>query len=380
MSNKKPRILYVAEVQLPGRKASSIHVMRMCKAMAEQGYDVKLLAFRSSQYRNEAQLFEFYGVDSAFEIKTIWVPGQGRLASLILALVAILQVLMFRPTIAYTRAVVSAFALSLSAPGFVYEAHTFLYGTRRKWMLKLFNRFIKKRSFAGMVVISQALKNLYSQEGIAEKDMLVAHDGADEKPLEEKGSLKGEFSFNAGYFGSLFKGRGLEVLLKMAEGRPNIGFHIFGASPKDLNGQHKPLPNLFFYGFVSPAWVHIYRNACDVLLAPYQPEVFVSSKAAFSTSSYMSPLKIFEYMSARKSMIVSDIPVLREVLSNDTALLVPAEVPEAWIEALDRLQNDAGLRGQLQQQAYDEFLRNYTWHQRAAHIINWVTTRIRKGD
>jgi glycosyltransferase involved in cell wall biosynthesis len=74
------------------------------------------------------------------------------------------------------------------------------------------------------------------------------------------------------------------------------------------------------------------------------------------------------------------MPVLREVLNNDTALLVSPDAPEAWIEALDRLQNDSVLLGRLQQQAYNEFLRNYTWNQRAVQIINWVTARIRKRD
>ncbi len=379
MRNRQPKILYVAEVFLPGRKASSIHVMRMCKAMADQGYRVRLLAYRSPDFKNIHQLFNYYGVEPNFEIKVLRVPGKGRLAAFTLAFIAFFQVMLFRPKVAYTRAVISAFTLSLVARAFVFESHSFIPQARRAWLLSLFRKFIQKHSFVGMVVISDALKKMYNNQGIPDPVMFVAHDGADEKPLDEKGELLGNYAFNAGYFGSVFKGRGIEIIIKMAENRTNIGFHIFGAEQNDLNGNHKVPSNLFFYGFVPPSGVHIYRNACDVLLAPYQPEVFVSQKEAFSTSSYMSPLKIFEYMSAGKAMIVSDMPVLREVLSVETALLVSPDAPEEWIAALDRLQQDGVLRERMAKSAYSEFLGNYSWHRRAAHILEWVESRLKRA-
>ncbi len=379
MSNNPSKILYVAEVFLPGRKASSIHVMRMCKAMADQGYKVRLLAYRSPEYQNNHQLFDYYGVEPNFGIKVLQVPGKGRLASFILAFIAFFQVILFRPKIAYTRSVISAFTLSLVARAFVLESHTFITQARRTWLF-LFRKFIKRRSFVGMVVISDAMRKMYSNRGISESVMFVAHDAADEKPLDDKSKLQGDYDFNAGYFGSIFKGRGIEIIIKMAENRAKVGFHIFGASQNDLNGNHKVPSNLFFYGFIPPSGVHVYRNACDVLLAPYQPEVFVSRKEAFSTSLYMSPLKIFEYMSAGKAMIVSDMPVLREVLSNETALLVTPDAPEEWIGALDRLQNDGVLNERMGKSAYNEFLKNYTWHRRAALILNWLERRLKQGE
>lgn len=376
MSNKKPKILYVAEVLLPGRKASSIHVMRMCKAMADQGYQVRLLAYRSKDYKSKKDIFQYYGVSPDFEIKALRVPGQGRPAVIILAVWAALQAMIFRPHIAYTRAVLSAFAFSFTARAFAFESHSFLPQAPKKWLLTFFNSFIKKSGYLGTIVISDALKQLYIKQGIEGDQMLVAHDGADEKPLDTSAPLKGGFGFNVGYFGSVFEGRGIDVIIQMASERPDIGFHVFGADASDLTEELKAPSNLLFYGFVSPSEVHLYRNVCDVLLAPYQAEVYVSGKAAYSTSAYMSPLKIFEYMSARKAIIASDLPALREVLDRDTALLVSYNKAGEWLQALDRLHKNGDMREKLGKSAYNKFLKTYTWHRRAAVILGWLENRL----
>ncbi len=373
---KGQKLLYVAEVQLPGRKASSIHVMRMCKAFVDQGIRVRLLAFRSADFKNTVALCEYYGIENLVQLKLMRSPGNGRLSSFYLAFIAFWQVVLYRPHIAYTRSPVSAFSMSLIAPRFLFEAHSFVYQSVHKWHLTLFKWFVKRRSFLGLVVISDALKRMYVDRQMNTDDIFTAHDAADQKPLDDVGRLKGDYGFNAGYFGSVFNGRGIEVIIEMARKKEDVGFHIFGGEANELENPEELPGNLFFYGFVSPGTVHKYRNACDVLLAPYQPEVFVSKKQAYSTSMYMSPLKIFEYLAARKAIIVSDMPVLREVLSSRTALMVPSGDANAWAEGLETLKNDPDKRNQLAHNAHRIFLDQFTWHKRAAAIYGWFMQRL----
>ncbi|MGM0377671.1 MAG: glycosyltransferase family protein [Bacteroidota bacterium] len=375
----KKRFLYAAEVFLPGEKASSIHVMRMCEALAGEGYDVTLLALRSPNFKSNQAVFDHYGTRESFELKVVNAPGKGRLASFFLGLVAMMWILRTRPTLTYTRSVVLAFLMSLVANNVGYEAHTFVLRSVHKWHVQLFRRLIKKPSFRGMIVISGALKKMFVSEGLPGEDVFVAHDGADVVATGEKLELKGEYSCNAGYFGSTYKGKGVEVIVKIARHLPDVGFHVFGGTAGNMEDEGVMPSNLLFYGFVSPAKVHLYRNACDVLLAPYQENVFVSGKQAFSISSFMSPLKIFEYMSAQKPMIVSDLPVLREILSEQTALIVsPADVEE-WSEGLEMLCNNQDKREQLAANAYKQFLDNHTWQQRAASIKGWLEQRMEKS-
>jgi glycosyltransferase involved in cell wall biosynthesis len=370
------RILYVAEATMPGKKADSIHVMRMCRSIVKAGHEVKLLAFRGDTFESMEECFNYYGVDPVFQARFIKPPGTGRIASLVLGITAMQEVLKWKPDLTYTRTVTSAFFMSKVSRNLILEAHTFFFRAARNFHRFFFKSVLHKSSLRGMVVISGALKKMYAEEGVNADRIFVAHDGSDVVPLDEGGKLEGDHDLNVGYFGSVFKGRGIERILEMANARKHVGFHFFGADKQDMKAYGQIPDNCFFYGFISPSSVYRFRNMCDVLVAPYQQEVYVSEKQSYSTSLFMSPLKIFEYMSAGKAIIVSDMPVLREVLSPELALLVSPDDSEAWIEALDKLEKEPELRKNLGAAALETFLNKYTWDQRASDIVEWCTSRL----
>ena len=84
---------------------------------------------------------------------------------------------------------------------------------------------------------------------------------------------------------------------------------------------------------------------------------------------FTSPLKLFDYMAAGVPIVASDLPTVREVLTDgDNALLVPPEDPRALAAAVRRLLVNPGLADRLRRTAYDQ-VRAYTWDARAARII-----------
>ena len=42
-------------------------------------------------------------------------------------------------------------------------------------------------------------------------------------------------------------------------------------------------------------------------------------------------MKMFEYMAAGRAILSSDLPVLREVLNEENAILLPPDEPAAWV-------------------------------------------------
>ncbi len=77
----------------------------------------------------------------------------------------------------------------------------------------------------------------------------------------------------------------------------------------------------------------------DVLIAPYQEKVCVHGGGG-DVATWMSPLKIFEYMAAGRPIVASDLPVLREILEDGrNALLVSPGDVDAWCIALNKLRN-----------------------------------------
>ena len=102
-------------------------------------------------------------------------------------------------------------------------------------------------------------------------------------------------------------------------------------------------------------------------MAPYQKEVAVSGGKG-NTSDFMSPLKIFEYMSSKKAIICSDLPVLREILNEDNSVLVKCDDILDWRKAIEVLQDDS-LRLQIANRACEDFMKKYTWKIRAKNVI-----------
>jgi len=103
-----------------------------------------------------------------------------------------------------------------------------------------------------------------------------------------------------------------------------------------------------------------------VLLTPYQEHISASSGG--DIARYLSPMKLFEYLACKRPILSSDIPVLRETLNENNALLLPPDKIEAWAGALQLLQNDPDKREQLAAQAGQD-AQKYTWRARAARIL-----------
>ena len=95
-----------------------------------------------------------------------------------------------------------------------------------------------------------------------------------------------------------------------------------------------------FEGLLPPSAVSGALVRADVLALP-NPASAISTHAT-------SPLKLFEYMAAGKAIVASNLPAIREVLTDErTALLVTPGDPEALAAGLRRLAADPDLRGRL---------------------------------
>ena len=70
------KIIYISYLNIPSREANSIHVMKMCQAIALNGHNVILFALKKKVvYEKDIDdLYDFYGVKKCFEIKKIYYP------------------------------------------------------------------------------------------------------------------------------------------------------------------------------------------------------------------------------------------------------------------------------------------------------------------
>jgi len=367
------KLVYSSTAIVPSTQANSIQVMKMCNALRRFNFDVTLLAGTFPGKKN-IDVFDYYGIENKFSIIRK-VTGSHRGSTFLLSLryypmlkklAASSQDILF-----YGRDVLALYILAQAGREVIYETHETIKKGPRSWAEK---KLIKSQNLSKIVFISEELRKAYEEKYgvlLADKKIIVAADAADVPPnFSDSFSLNGDFDFNACYVGGFYKGRGVELILQIASGMPEVGFHLFGGADDQIcRVREKSSSNVFFYGYIIPAQTYKVRNAADVLLMPYQKEVMVAQNAS-ETSRWMSPIKLFEYMSGKKPIISSDNRVLQEVLKHKrNCLLCESDNVKQWIQAIKSIKEDKVLYTNIGQAAYNDFIDNYTWDRRGKHIL-----------
>lgn len=369
-------ILYISKSIIPSRSANSIHVMKMCQAFADNGHKVVLLApdIKDKYEKGVENVYDYYGVKKNFKIRKLFHPNLRAGAFLYIISIFFYLMINLRFDLVYGRFLHGIYVATIFNYKVIYEAHL-PASNKNDHRLIVFKKLIKSENFLKMVVISQALKKIYLNKGYLNAEKIqVAHDGADTvENLDSKIELLGKkHDLKVGYVGHLYKGRGIEIIIECAKRLNYINFYLVGGLKEDIEywesyTKNLNLNNIFFYGFVTPKETIKYRNSFDILLAPYAKKVSILGDHNGDTSKFMSPLKIFEYMSHKKPIIVSDLPVIREVLNEKNSILVECDDIELWINSIKKLE-DPKNRELIANQALSDFY-NYSWKNRALLAI-----------
>jgi glycosyltransferase involved in cell wall biosynthesis len=379
-------VVYIAKAIAPSRTANSIHIMKMCQAMARNGHKVTLCILTEGKVEEASvNLFKYYGVEENFTIISVpvFATKLSRIRYLLsIAMAAfsiVFQITKLKPDLVFGRDLLGCAVAAFLRKKVIYESHFPVWHGRLEGLL--FKQLIKQSHFYKLVVISEALKKAYLDyyDDLSAGQVFVAHDGADSVTSWQQSvsRLWGHAdTLKVGYVGHLYKGKGVEVIADVAPLLPDVDFHIIGGLEKDLGywkGEIK-LSNVYFYGFIQQTQLADYIMGLDICLLPNQRHVSAygaTEGKQKNISTFTSPLKMFEYMAYKKPIIASDLPVLREVLDDSCAKLVPPEDSLAWVRAINQLR-DKVLRDQLANTANELFMKKYTWQDRARAILATV--------
>ncbi len=371
----------IAPTYLPARRANTIQVMKMAQAILENGHQVEVTVPAAPGARTGVswpELAAQYGLQERFPVT--WLPAQPRLRSYDYAWRAVRLARERKTDAIYTRLPQAALMGGMARLAVVYEIHDLPMGRVGP---VLFRRILASPNTRRIVFITRALAEACEERyPLSSSRRVIAADGVDlhryqdlPDPEQARRLLAGRLElparFTAGYTGHLYPGRGAALILALAGRFAELNFLIAGGEAGDVARlqqqiEAQSLRNVFLTGFVANAELPLYQAACEVLLMPYQRRVAASSGG--DIASFLSPMKLFEYLASGRAILSSDLPVLREVLNQQNVVLLPGEHPESWVEALERLRSDAPLRRRLGAQARED-ARGYSWRQRAVKIL-----------
>jgi glycosyltransferase involved in cell wall biosynthesis len=383
------RIALIAPTYLPAHRANTIQVMKMAQAITNLNHQVVVFVPYSDHDNHEGvipweQLAELYGLSNKFQLEWLHIkPWMRRYDYGYLAVHAARK---WRAELVYTRLPQAAVLAARTTIDTVYEVHDLPQGYVNPRLLR---NYLRAPGARRLIVISKALYNdiveHYDIPNIT-RFTLVAFDGVDidryrhlPEPRKARLVLSDEFNLNidvdrftVGYTGHFYSGRGVSLILDIAERLPLINFLLVGGESEKVKQvrqelESRNIENVILAGFIPNSKVALYQAASDVLIMPYQHKVAGSSGG--DISRYLSPMKLFEYMACGRAILSSDLPVFREVLNRDNAILISAEDINQWVANIELLRQDMNTRKRLAIQA-KHVVEQYTWDARAEQILD----------
>ena len=285
-----------------------------------------------------------------------------------------------RPDLAFADDVRSALALAHAGAPVVLEVHS-LQLLESGLSSAALGRLLGRDELRAVVTISAALRDdLVVRTAVDPSRVHVLPEAARPRTEAELTAAPPDWlapsmragALQVGYSGSLYAGRGVELLVDLARRLADVDVHVLGGPAVEaeaLAARTDRPANLHVHGLRPVADAERLQAAMDVLLAPYARSV--STPGGVDTSRWMSPMKVFEYLAAGRAIICSDLPVLREVLEDGaTAVLVDPEDVGAWVSAVARLRDDPVLRERLGQRGREVQTERFTWKVRIEGLLD----------
>lgn len=377
---------------MPNEKAHGYQIVQMCEAFALAGQTVTLVVpmrwNTEKSLRGLSDVWGYYGVRQNFKIARLpcidligWLDN--RFALLLMTVTFILSLFVWLPfqgaawLFSRDLFIMTALAAFFRKDRLIYEIHSKAVSGRMQrlqgWMLGRVGHVV---SLTG--AMAEQLHSM-GREG----EIIVAHDAVRPERFADQPSLSAararwnlpQAAFVACYTGRLHTmemDKGLGIFVDAARTMPDIVFLLAGGPPEGIESLQAawadsglPPAQFISLGSLPPADIPSVLAASDVcLITSPQNEFF-----AYETS----PMKLFEYMSAGRAIIASDLPSTREVVRHgDSAYLIPPSNPDALAHALRELRDQPDLRQNLGRNAAQAAQR-YTWEARARHILSNIS-------
>jgi len=399
------KIAVVSSGHIPSQWAHSINTVKSANAFYKLGHNVEILTverfFERRESRKISNIYKFYGISDAIKISYFrdnlffyfeeinpiiyyFLEGLKKITKGGIRQISdpekrISEYCKRNGTdICYCRAYRTAYYNIKNGVLTILESHT---PNIKHPDLQRVIKLSGSEYFKGLVTISEILKQNFVEAGVPEEKVLVLDDGVDVESfqnLPSKEKIREMFELPKDekivvYCGSLFPDKGIEHILLVAKNLPDIIFLLVGGREQQIRmwreyTKSHEIRNVPFTGFVENSKVPFYLKAADALIMPYKTDQEIKIMDINTTS----PLKLFEYMAAKKPIISSDIPAISRTITHgvDGLLAEPNNIKELT-QFVEMVLEDEQLAEKLAKSAYRK-VQDYDWKKRCEKILQHV--------
>lgn len=372
------RIAYLATSPIPSRRANALQVMKVCDHLIGLGHAVRLWVPGRRPTDSALDLKRQFGLRHDLAIE--WLPALPALRHYDFCLLAALAARRWRADLLYVRPLQAAALASQLGWPTLLDLHDRPHGRLGPRLLRA---FVRGRGARRLVMTTQALRRWLAEQhglGLEPPFAVIAPNGADLEryaalpaPGEARRQLGWPERLTVSYTGQLYQGRGLDLLVQLAQHHPEVQFVWAGGDPASVDAWRAELASLGventrLLGFVANQDLPLVHAASDLLLMPYERNVRLRQG---DLSTFYSPMKLFEYLAAGRVIMSSDLPTLREVLSESNAVLLPPEEVAVWDAALtDVLRQPAKYQALAERARADS--QQYGWEARCRRALEGI--------
>lgn len=364
------KIAYVANIRFPTEKAHGAAIAKACEALVKAGEEVTLLVPARRNHLTIPAL-QYYGIKASFIIRRlscIDTVSLGKLGFWLQSLTFASSILAHLRSssydVVYGRDELVLAVLALCGVKNIYwESHD---GT---WNIA--SRYVARKA-RGIVVVSNGLKEFYIDRGVPAEKLFATPNGIDLAEFahqETRQASRARLGLPqdkkiALYIGRLDGWKGTDTLLEASKLLPgDMLVSLIGGEPQQIEKLKHHYPNVIFLGYRPYSELSGNQAAADVLVVPNTAKDEVSVR-------FTSPLKLIAHMASHRPIVASDLPSIRELADETSAVLVKPDSPEALAKGIQL--------ALAQPQLADQALARVTqldWSARAQRITAFITSR-----
>ena len=348
------KISYISNSSCPSSLPSSLQIVKTCEYLSKHQNHVHLIIPNTGDLK--LSLNKFYDIKYKFNVIRIKKFQKFPLGInyYLFSLISFLTARKISDLI-ITRNFFITFLCSIFQKKCVIELHGDLSNESRinKFIFRFF-KVLNFKSILKVICITKSIKTKYIKDFyVKDSKKLIVLPSGSSLNISYKISLNIK-RLKLGYFGNINPSRGINIILKLAQNDKENNYYIFGGSRNqimDLKKKYR-LKNLFIEPHLNIKKIRNKMIEMDILLMPYSNKVTVSGNVS-DTTNYMSPLKLFDYMSTGRLIMSSNLKVLKEVVNNQQCIFVNNYLnPFSWLLEINKIKQNILKRNIIGKNSY----------------------------